>query len=263
MTCSVRTWRGVCLLLCGLVLSGCLPLPQSRLDEEKEPHFAAGKSRVNAMDYNGAIECFQKALEVNPQSASAHFELAWLHDQKQGDPATAIYHYQQYLRLRPGAENNQMVQTRILACKQELARTVSLGPVTQSLQREFEQLVEENKRLREEVEGWRTAAATANAARTVAAPAGPGSAAAPISARVGPTAISGQTQPAVSPAPSGRATPAPADLGKTRSHVVKAGETPTAIARKYGLKLEVLMAANPRLEPRRLRIGQTLNIPGS
>jgi LysM repeat protein len=29
----------------------------------------------------------------------------------------------------------------------------------------------------------------------------------------------------------------------------------------YGVKLEALMAANPKVEPRRLQVGQTLNIP--
>ena len=41
------------------------------MEEEKEPHFMAGKMRVNEMDYPGAIECFEKALEVNPQDTRA------------------------------------------------------------------------------------------------------------------------------------------------------------------------------------------------
>jgi LysM repeat protein len=35
------------------------------------------------------------------------------------------------------------------------------------------------------------------------------------------------------------------------------------IARRYGIRLEALLAANPKLEPRRLKVGQTLAIPGS
>src|SRR3974377_1824924 len=97
-------------LLTGLALSGCLPPAQSRLDEEKEPHFLAGKGLVNAMDYKGAIESFEKALEVNPQAAAAHFELGWLFDQKEADPAAAIYHYEYYLRLRPKAENAELLR---------------------------------------------------------------------------------------------------------------------------------------------------------
>ena len=43
----------------GVALNGCSPSDQSQLDEEKEPHFVLGKSRVNAMDYQGAIEAFE------------------------------------------------------------------------------------------------------------------------------------------------------------------------------------------------------------
>jgi LysM repeat protein len=46
-----------------------------------------------------------------------------------------------------------------------------------------------------------------------------------------------------------------------RTHIVKAGETPILIARKYGVKKEALMAANPRLDARHLQVGQALAIP--
>ena len=41
------------------------------MDEEKESHFVVGRSRVNALDYHGAIESFTEALEANPRSAAA------------------------------------------------------------------------------------------------------------------------------------------------------------------------------------------------
>src|SRR5262245_18998421 len=84
-------------------LARCLPSGSSDLDEEKESHFQTGKSCLNSMDYKGAIDAFEKSLKVNPDSASAHFELACLFDQKESDPASAIYHYQEYLKLRPNA----------------------------------------------------------------------------------------------------------------------------------------------------------------
>ena len=56
----------------GLALSGCLPSGQSQSDEEKEPHFVLGKSRINAMDYQGAIQAFEESLEANPHSSAAH-----------------------------------------------------------------------------------------------------------------------------------------------------------------------------------------------
>src|SRR6266446_1810265 len=142
-------------LLLATGLCGCLPSGHSPLDEEKEPHFLAGKSRVNTLDYQGAIECFEKALEANPRSALAHFEAGLLYEKHKMDHAAAIYHFERFLELRPGSGYAEVVRQHILACKQELAKTVSLGPVTQSLQREFEQLTEENRHLRDEVERWR------------------------------------------------------------------------------------------------------------
>src|SRR6478736_41113 len=111
MSYSAKLARAALPLLCSILLSGC-PSPQGRLDEEEEPHFLA-----------------EKALDANPNSAAAHFELGCLCEQNQADPAEAIYHYDHYLKLRPNAANAEIVRTHIIACKQELARTVSLGPL--------------------------------------------------------------------------------------------------------------------------------------
>ncbi len=243
-----------------LALCGCWPQGQNAFDEEKEPHFLAGKGRSSAMDYKGAVESFEKALEVNPKSAAAHLELGVLFDQKEADPAAAIYHYSRYLKLQPGAGNAEMVNTRIMACKQELARTVSLGPVTQTLQAEFEKLseeknrlTEENKHLREELEKWRSSAASRPPPTNTAT-----ASIRPITLPLYPVPNAGPATSAPN-VPSGRVVNPPPST--TRTHVVKSGETPAAIARHYGVKVEALMAANPRIEPRRLRPGQTLVIP--
>lgn len=257
MTCSANLLRWLLLWPLLLMLSGCMPSAQSQLDEEKEPHFLAGKSRVSTMDYTGAIEAFEKALEVNPQSAAAHFELAWLYEQKEGDPAAAIYHYQRYLQLRPKAENADLARQHILFCKQALASTVSLGPISQKQQHDLEQLAEENrqlvddnKKLSDEVARWRLYFA-AHAVQLTNPPAEPpvlrsNAAPGPQLARASAPASSSQTDSA---------------NPETRTHTVRPGETLALIARKYGVKLSALMAANPRLDPRRLRIGQTLAIP--
>lgn len=240
------------LFAAAVALTGCWS-GQNAADEEKEPHFLAGKGRVNAMDYQGAIESFQKALEVNPRSGAAHFELGMLLEQRESDPAAAIYHYQQYLKQRPKAGNALVIQQRILACKQELARTVSLGPVTEKQQRDIEKmaeenkrLTEENKRLTEEVNKWRAyynvAAAKTNQAVT---------------------GIASVPQPAAAYSSSNvdfvRTASTAANPAKT--HVVKTGETFASIARQYKVKLEALTAANAGIEPRHLKVGQTINLP--
>ncbi len=119
----IRFVLGVCVMAAGVALNGCSSSDQGQLDEEKEPHFVLGKGRVNAMDYQGAIEAFEESLEANPHSAAAHFELGWLYDEKESDPAAAIYHYQQYLKLYPNAGNAEVIKQRVDSCKQQLPPT--------------------------------------------------------------------------------------------------------------------------------------------
>ena len=261
MTFSVSRCCAVALLFAALALSGCLPSAQSQADEEKEPHFLEGRSRVNTMDFPGAIESFEKALEANPQSGAAHFELAWLFDRKEPDAAAAIYHYDKYLALRPNAENAENIKQRILACKQELARGVSLGPITDKQQHDIEALAEDNRRLAaqnkqltEELAKWRAYYSGRPLPQTNLAPR-VSSTAPPLQAIVQPDTAEATSS---NLAQAGRSSPAP---GSARTYVVKSGDTLSTIARKYGVKLESLMAANPHLDPRRLRLGQTLNLP--
>jgi hypothetical protein len=75
-----RWFLGALAVLLLASVNGCLPSGQSQMEEEKESHFLAGKSCINSMDYHGAIEEFESALEANPQNASAHFQLGWLYE---------------------------------------------------------------------------------------------------------------------------------------------------------------------------------------
>ncbi|SPE62423.1 Peptidoglycan-binding LysM [Verrucomicrobia bacterium] len=258
MTWSASLFRGALLLAGCLGLSGCFPSGSSQLDEEKEPNFLAGKSHVNQMDFSGAIEAFEKASEVNPRSAAAHFELAWLFEKAQTDPAAAIYHYEQYLKLRPAAENAEVIQQHILACKQELARTVSLGPVTEKQQKEFEQLAEENKTLHDELEKWRAYYSRTGQTN----PPCPASATASLEPALTPTHAATTTHPATTANPRSPTRPMlMASIAGARTHTIRAGETPSKIAREYGIKVASLMAANPQLDARRLQPGRTVAIP--
>ena len=252
MTFSVGLLRIAPLLLASVVSSGCLPSAPS--DEEKEPYFMAGKSRVNSMDFKGAIDSFEKAGEWNPKSASAHCELGWLYDQKEPEPAAAIYHYERYLKLLPNSSKQEMIKTRILASKQQLAQAVSLGPVTEKQQRELEQLVEETKRLRADLDKWRVYALWLQNLTNQTGGRSP-------AARVAPASVRPM---AGSPSPSSLGTVSQAPItgaALSRTHIVKAGENPTVIAREHGLKVDALLAANPGVDPRRLRVGQALILP--
>ena len=245
-----------------ILLSGCLPSDQNQSEEEKEPHFVLGKSRINAMDFQGAVQAFEESLEANPHSAAAHFELGWLYDEKESDPAAAIYHYQQYLKFSPNAGNAEVIRQRIESCKQQLAADVLPLPSTPAAQKQINQLIEQNQQLQDEVNKWRAWYASQAAGKNPSSPApDPGAMPAAVNPVSTPAAPNAST-------PAGRqsdrasvrsTTPRPA----SRTHKVAPGETAVRIARQYGISLDALLAANPGLEPRRMRVGQVLNIPAS
>jgi LysM repeat protein len=51
--------------------------------------------------------------------------------------------------------------------------------------------------------------------------------------------------------------------GRARTHSIRAGDTPYSIARQYQIKVGSLLSANPGLDPKKMRVGQVLNIPAS
>lgn len=133
-------------------VSGCSPGDTGQGDEEKEPHYVLGNSRYNEMDWPGAIDAFQESLEVNPHSAAAHFRLAELFDTKYPDPAAAIYHYQQYLKLEPDAKNSEVINARIHSCKVLLASDECGLPDSPAIQKQMESLVSQNHELQGQVD---------------------------------------------------------------------------------------------------------------
>jgi LysM repeat protein len=248
------TSRWIALVALAMLLwCGCQPVGSGVTDEEKEPQFLIGRSRVNAMNYSGAIEAFERALELNPQSAAAHFELGWLYAEKQTDEAAAIYHYQKYLSLRPRADNAETIGQHILRLKQELAKAALPIPPSSEIQRQLEQLTAENRRLQSEVDQLQKAVAQAQALAA------------------GPQTVSNNSV-AQRPVGSGsmvgtsvRASPRSDSLRPTtlttRSHRVQPGETPSSIARRYNVSVDALLAANRGVNPRRIKVGQILSIP--
>jgi len=238
-----------------------MPSSQGPDDEQKEPYFLTGKARENTLDYKGAIEAFEKALEANPRNGSAHFELG-LRYEKEGDYSAAIYHFERFLKLRPDSAQAANVKERITANKTELSKTTIYAPITQPLQRDFDKLFEEVKQLRAENEKLRASlssqAAQSSGAGGRTAQGDSGTGRSPT-----PTINSGLGQSPVSRQGGGTPANETRSSAVTRSYVVKAGDTPTSIAKKHAVKVDALMAANPTLDPRRMKVGQTLKIPGS
>ena len=243
--------------------SGCSPTTEGQTDEQKNPYFVAGKGRVAARDFKGAIEAFEKALEANPHSALAHFELGVLYEQhgdhQQDDYVSAMYHYNRVIKLRPNEYPSDNARQRLAGCKQELVKAEALAPVFQTMQRDLEKLREENELLRRRLEAGQSSSRPAVAAGPV-----PNYQGITVAVRSNSTANStGSIHPTRSPVPTSRerVTPLPPATSSTRVHTVKSGDTAYSIARQYRVRLDVLLSANPGVDPKRIKIGQTLTIP--
>ena len=236
------------------------------MDEEREPHFLMGRNRASARDFDSAIDSFEKALEVNPHSAAAHFELGWLYE-KTGDNAAAIYHYERFLRYRPNSDKADLARSHITSCKTELAKTVSVfGPLPQAGQRDLERLMLENRDLRAQLSQWQAFYASSHAPAATnpqanvpaQAPDPPPQPAPPTPAAVARS----DTPQTVAPAAFHYPAPNRSSGGaSSRSYTVKAGDIPSAIARRCGISVAALLAANPGVRPSRMQPGQVLRIP--
>ncbi len=256
--------RLIIFVFAGFWLSGCSPIAESELDEQKNPHFLTGRSRANTMDYKGAVAAFEKAIEANPRSASAHLELGLLYLQKENDFAAAIYHFEKHLKLRPNSNVAEMARQHIVSCKMELARTVSFALVNQKAHAALDRLTTENAGLRQQVEQLKGQLSKAQLVplpsvvtnRPTPAPN------IPLPSQSGPAVDHAMVRTQQPPAGKAEAViPRPAIVPRT--HVVRSGETFASIARSYRVPLTSLQSANPRVEARKLKVGQSVSIPGS
>ncbi len=229
--------------MAGLLL-GCGGGGDQPTAEDREPHFLAGRRLVTQQDYDGATKAFYKALEANPRSAVAHYELGVLFLSRKNDPAAAIFHLQRFLSLKPDAGNKQDVLGQIEGLKSDLAGEILGNPQSQpnqsilALRRKLDQMTAENAALKHQL-----------LSRGITPD---------------PRAATNTTGALPRPNPGGGIgtvpTPPQPPTGM-RKHKVQSGENPSSIARRYGITVSRLLSANPGLQPARMQIGDELNIP--
>jgi len=261
-------WSLAALILVPL-LAGCPRTAEGPQEEQTNPFYKAGKEKLQAMDYAGAISSFERALQDNPRSVLAHFELGIIYDQHLPDYPAALYHYNKAVKLRPTGYPADTIKFRIPACRQELVKADSLSILSSpSALREMEKLREENQELRRQLGELRSGRAPApgvasgNPARgptnglVSSYVAGPGGSRVPAGSISG-TSLNGGSGP-TGPTDRTGAT----STNEARVHVLRSGETLASVSRRYNVRLEALLAANRGLDPKRLKVGQTIRVPG-
>ena len=202
--------------------------PLSDSDLDRLPDYQRARKAVDSGDFRAAVGLYRRVIREAPDVARPHLELGLLYDEKIGDPISAIYHYRQYLALRPDSEKKQLVADFIERAQLTLA--AKLTPATGADPAELTRLQMENASLHRRVMELERAAST---------------------------------EPATNPLPASEMV---AESVKSRTHIVQKGDTLQSLAlRYYGTRSnwEIIYAANRTILPSKdqLRVGQQLVIP--
>jgi LysM repeat protein len=274
----------LCALAC--LCAGCDRWAGSPRNEAQEANFIEGNNFRIQGQTNRAIQSFERALHVNPSNALAHMTVADLYFNT-GDFTSAAYHYSRCARLQAerGGKPDSSIQSSIEGCELQLAVKYSdklgrqqtdarLDELRQKLaEREdaLDKLSKELARLRVATNSPNTSSEPGPAfvaadpaptpTPTSTAPASPSS----RGATPAPGPVAQEPRPVRTPSPSpdtASATSSPSRTSaRTRTYTVRSGDTPAAIARRAGVSTKALMAANPGLNPSRLRPGQVIKLP--
>lgn len=283
------------------LLAGCgggEKLPFSA--EADEPGYRLGQQLVKQGRDAEALTAFLKVIEKRGEQSApeSHLEAGLIYLRHIKDPLEAIHHFRKYLELQPNARQAPNVRGLVDTARREYARTLPAHPMEsqvvgldqleqiRQLQREVDDLRAENTALRSLAPAplTRASRATIDAGEAAASPVASTPRAPAISFSASPAAtvpaapagdrisiMSPPPKPTLLPAPgtrtgasppTGRASPPSATGGK--KYTVARGDTLYAIARKFGVKVEDIAAANRETIPNvntPLRTGAEIRIP--
>ena len=266
-------WSGlsVFLLVISMVITGCKPDTAVSIDEEREAYHMDAKSKLFAEEFEAAVVGFEKALEVNPNNASAHFELGLINYLHLKDYVPAIYHFQKLLEMRPNHMMAVQIKDHLERCKMDFASTVTLGPLNQNTETRLKNLVETKEELETQIKNLEGQLAqmrqvlsaqseALNRNRENARPEslvnGSKNPKSNAPAQTSSLGGKGKTNPAAMQNAS-------VSTPKFRKHVIRSNDTFYKLASHYRVDFKSIQSANPGVNSTKLQIGQVVNVPYS
>ncbi len=250
--CSVIPFLG---LVCLLGLSGCDGDATSaiRTPELEDSEFRQGMTYEKQREPRKALECFLKVIDSRRGAAESHLEAGRMYLDIQ-DPLPAIYHFNQYLRLKPTSEQSSIVRQMVNTAEKMFIQQLPGRPLEASATGSVDQsatirkLQNENAKLMMEVSELSRGLRNPEPKNDPRTP--------------GVAAIPDKPTPAVPGTPPANNRKPPAFA----SYVVAQGDTLSKISSKaYGTNTranDIYNANRDKLtSPAALKVGMTLTIP--
>ena len=265
-----------CLLGSLLLISCSQTPPGSDAEDERNPFFRQATKDVADLNYPAAIKQFEKAITVNPNVAKAYLQIGLLYGDKLGDPISAIYFYQKYLEARPNAAEREEVLAAMEKAKIDFALSLTNTGIQNAA--EIARISKENVDLKQQIAQLQgtLAAKEAQVSQVAGAAAPPKATAASVVPATPPATerkSASRSEPAVMPSvPASTPPPAPAEAAVApagaKQHTITKGDTLWKLAKQYypasldlNEEIKKIKAANPGLDDRNLKIGNTITIP--
>lgn len=99
-------------------------------------HYNLGNHFVETKRYDMAIREYLRTIELLPNDADAHYNLALVYDIYMNDYQAAINHYSRFIELKPGSENKNSIMSRINDL--QLKKSISISPTWAQAKNEHE-----------------------------------------------------------------------------------------------------------------------------
>jgi tetratricopeptide (TPR) repeat protein len=89
-------------------------------EELSKAHYNMGNIYFERGEYQRAVVEYYQAVDLTPNDADVHYNLAFVSSEFLGDQETALKHYQWYLYLRPNADDANGVKEKVMQAKLHL-----------------------------------------------------------------------------------------------------------------------------------------------
>ncbi len=238
-----------------LLLVGCDDALSSRPRtlETEDPEYRQGQIYQKQGETRKALECFLKVIDNHKGAAEAHLEAGRMYSDL-NDPLPAIYHYNQYVRLKPNSEQKEIVKQMIKTAEKQFMAQLPGRPMepdaigSADVNDRIRKLSAENDKLKREIADLTRNQKSGDSSHVA------------ISTNNPATPATNNPNNLATPANNGADKKAP----KFKTYVVAKGDTLSSISQSaYGTRNRAndIMRANKLPSATALQIGMKLEIP--